>query len=345
MQIQFIQSQTMPATQMLYQAALELSPTHLLIINAHAHALLTMIREQAGHLYMQQHQKSEYNVLKQSGFPVTVTLPDHSRLYDLVLLRPGKNRQQTHAWMAEAMNRLQQNGQIIVACANHHGGKSYESSLKKMAGNIGLRSKSKCRIFSARKTATFNADLATQWINDAKPQRIDSHGLISTPGLFSWNRPDPGSSLLLRQLPALSGIGMDLCCGYGLLAEQILYNQADVEQIHLVEADRLALDCAIRNTQPWRQKIHPHWSDAASEPLPEQLDWIVCNPPFHSGQSRDVELGQSIALRACTCLRRGGQLFLVANRKLPYEHLLRSELRQCQTMIETDGFKVIKGIR
>jgi len=335
----------MSATQLLYQAALDLLPTRVLIINAHAHALLATIREQADQLDIQQHLKPEYNALENSGFPVTATLPDQSRLYDLILLQPAKNRQQTHAWMALAFNNLKEDSNIIVACANAHGAKSYESALKQLAGNIASRSKSKCRIFSARKTATFDAELAKQWIDAARPHRVDTHGLISRPGLFSWNRADTGSSLLLGQLPALSGDGMDLCCGYGLLARQILHSQTGVGQIHLLEADRLALDCAIENTQPWHDNIHPHWSDAASESLPDHLDWIVCNPPFHSGQTRDVELGQSIALRACASLKRGGILHLVANRKLPYERLLRSELRQCQTMIETDGFKVIKGIR
>jgi len=335
----------MSAIQLLYQTALDLSPSRLLIINAQADARLSEIRALVKQPDLQQQLRPAYNALNRGGFTVSATMPDPSQRYAVILLLPSKNRQQTHAWMAEAMSRLQENGQLIVACANSHGAKSYASALQQLAGNIASRSKSKCRVFSARKTATFCSELATQWIDAALPRRIENHGLIAAPGLFSWNRPDIGSSLLLEQLPELSGAGMDLCCGYGLLAAHILQRCAGVKLIHLIEADRLALDCAIRNTAPWQQSIQPHWSDAVSEPLPEQLDWVVCNPPFHSGQNRDVELGQSIALRACKSLRRKGALYLVANRKLPYERLLRTELQQCQPLIETDGFKVIKGIR
>lgn len=335
----------MKACELLYRTALETESERILVINAHAHELLFRLKQQCRHLDIQQHFKPVHAAINSIGLPVSQDWPATGKIYDMILLLPSKNKQQTHAWMAEAMDKLHDNGQIIAACANNHGAKSYESALKQLAGNTVSRSKSKCRIFSARKTSAFNAELAKQWIDTAQPHHIDSHGLISRPGLFSWDRADKGSTLLLGQLPSLTGTGMDLCCGYGLLANTILHSQARVKQIHLVEADRLALDCAIQNTQPWEQNIHPHWSDAASEALPDALDWIVCNPPFHSGQSRDVELGQSIVLHACKSLRQGGMLYLVANRKLPYERLLQSELRQCQTLIEADGFKVMQGIR
>ncbi len=355
----------MKAIELLYRAALEIRSERILVINAQAHPLLLTIKEQCSHLDIQQHFKPEFAAIEHIGLSVSPHWPDSGNMYDLILLKPSKNKQQTQAWMALAFNSLKDSGHIIVACANEHGAKSYESALEKLAGNIASRSKSKCRIFSARNSAAFNSELAKQWIDTALPCRIDSYGLISRPGLFSWNRADTGSSLLLDQLPELSGIGMDLCCGFGLLAEQVMHKQmireqmvrkqmvrkqmireqTGVEKIHLVEADILALDCAIRNTQPWQQHILSHWSDATSDPLPSDLDWVVCNPPFHTGQNRDVGLGQSIALRACASLKRGGSLYLVANRKLPYERLLQSELQSCQTLIETNGFKIIKGIR
>jgi len=339
--IHFLQSQTMTATKLLYQAALEITSERTLIINAHAHALLTAM----GAIDLQQHFKPEYAAIKNLGLPVSPMLPDSSRLYDLILLLPAKNKQQTLGWMAEVMSRLSKNGKLMFACANAHGAKSYESALKKLAGNISSRSKSKCRLCSVRKSSAFNAPLAAQWLEDARPRNIESHGMLSRPGLFSWDHADTGSSLLIKHLPVLHGIGMDLCCGYGLLTEYILHLSTDIKQIHLLDADQLALDCARQNTAAWQDIVQYHWKDAVLESLPKQLDWVVCNPPFHSGQSRDVELGQSIVLHACQSLKKGGHLYLVANRKLPYEHLIRSELRQCQILTEADGFKVIKGVR
>jgi 16S rRNA (guanine1207-N2)-methyltransferase len=143
----------------------------------------------------------------------------------------------------------------------------------------------------------------------------------------------------------LSGEGADVCCGYGLLSEHALRISAQITRLHLIEADRLALFCAEQNTASWNEKVETHWLDATTEQLPPELDWVVCNPPFHTGQSRDIELGQTIVARACRNLKRSGKLYLVANRKLPYEQILDAELKRFQILAEADGFKVMQGIR
>jgi len=339
----------MPAVELLYQAALELPPSRILVINAQPHHHLLALHKHASQLDLQQHFKPEYAAIQRMGLSVSPCLiasnHTHHNQYDVILLLPAKNKQQTYASMAEAMNKLESNGKLIVACANKYGAKSYASALKLLAGNLASRSKAKCRIFSACKSALFDHQLATQWMDTALPRRITSHGLIAQPGLFSWDHADPGSALLIQQLPQLTGSGMDLCSGYGLLSAHILQQSETITQLHLVEADHMALDCARQNTASWADSIQYHWADASRDTLPSGLDWIVCNPPFHTGQTRDVELGQTIVLRACQCLKRGGTLYLVANRQLPYEHVLRSALQPCHSRVEADGFKVITGVR
>jgi 16S rRNA (guanine1207-N2)-methyltransferase len=150
----------------------------------------------------------------------------------------------------------------------------------------------------------------------------------------------------LNHLPTLSGKVMDLCCGYGLLATHIVKNAPSVTHILLLEADSLALACAKKNVAQaitGDTEISLHHVDAASEALPKHVDVVVCNPPFHTGQTRDVELGQKIVNKACGALTHGGELYLVANRQLPYEYILNSHLRSVEILAQGDGFKVIKG--
>lgn len=335
----------MTATQLLYRSAIDgiSSDLRVAVVNAHADPLLKEIGKQCAELTVLQHFKPEYDALLRLGLNGSQTLAGE---YDLILLLPAKNKLQTLGWMAEAMLKLVDNGKIISACANNHGAKSYESSLKTLAGGVSSTSKSKCRIFSARKSVALNSEFAAQWIEDAKPRKLDSHGLISQPGLFSWDKPDIGSQLLLKHLPdSMTGIGMDLCCGYGLLSVHLLKNNPGIESLYLIEADRLALHCAELNTGDWKEKLQPHWLDAAADPLPLKLDWIVCNPPFHSGQNRDVDLGQTIIAGACKSLKRGGKLYMVANRKLPYEAVLDRMLMQHRMVIQDQRFKVIEAVK
>jgi len=135
---------------------------------------------------------------------------------------------------------------------------------------------------------------------------------------------------------------MDLCCGYGLLAEHIIQSNEDVTEMHLVEAEQLALDCAQKNLSEFNA-VKTYHLDAANEALPKHMDVVVCNPPFHTGQVRDVELGQKIVSKACGALTHGGVLYLVANRQLPYEKILDTHLREVECLVARDGFKVIRG--
>jgi 16S rRNA G1207 methylase RsmC len=83
-----------------------------------------------------------------------------------------------------------------------------------------------------------------------------------------------------------------------------------------------------------------HWHDVTTG-LPETYDAILMNPPFHTGQHADVDLGRAFLSVAAASLKRNGKLLLVANRQLPYEPLLDS-LRLAWRKVAEDGtYKVI----
>ncbi len=331
-----------PALALLLKAAISTTPKRVAFINATAHPLLLKLSQQTDACVLSQTFKPYILELHALGLSVS----DMQDQFDLVLLIPSKDKKQSLGWMAQAFEHLSEHGKLMVACENQYGAKSYESALKKLAGQVAASSKSKCRLFSAKETDSFNASLQQQWLDAAKPSIIESHGLWAQAGLFSWKTADIGSQLLLKHLPVFQGKGMDLCCGYGLLATHVLKTSPSITNMHLVEADSLALDCAQKNVakvMTGDAVINFHHLDAAQENLPKHLHFVVCNPPFHTGQSRDVELGQTIVNKACGALTHGGELYLVANRQLPYEHILKTHLREVECLAVGDGFKVIRG--
>ncbi|MDQ6995143.1 MAG: methyltransferase [Mariprofundaceae bacterium] len=335
------------AIDLLYQAGLLACQQGHKQLNVHvwhaqAHTILNQLTALTSHVMCQQNFKPESDKLKVLGIEST---HDIDGLSDLALFFPHKNKQQSLYYMAKAMQSLTEGGRIIMACANVHGAKSYQHALASLAGHADGTSKAKCRIFSARKTPHFNHDLANQCLQAGNMQHVEALGLYSQAGLFSWNHEDAGSKLLLSQLPKLSGEGMDLCCGYGLLSVHILQHHADIQHLHLVDAEWQALMCAKKNTEKWHAQCHDHYLDATIDALPNHLDWVLCNPPFHAGQTRDLSLGQAIVAKGCQSLKHGGQLWMVANRQLPYEQVLSQHLREYQIIIEANGFKIIHGVR
>lgn len=171
-------------------------------------------------------------------------------------------------------------------------------------------------------------------------QFSEALGLWTQPGVFSWDRPDPGTQRLLAVLPTLAGRGADLGCGLGLLARAVLAG-ADITRLDLVDLDRRAVEAARRNVEDPRAVFH--WADARSGPELSGLDFVVMNPPFHDLGVEDRELGQSFIRRAHRILRPGGMLWLVANRHLPYEAVLTELFRKVKPHGEGAGFKICEA--
>jgi 16S rRNA (guanine1207-N2)-methyltransferase len=168
-------------------------------------------------------------------------------------------------------------------------------------------------------------------------------GLWSQPGIFSWDRPDSGSLMLIRYLPPLKGVGADLGCGVGLLSLAALESPA-LQRISLVDIDRRAIDSARRNVLDQRAEFM--WCDVRQGMQDIQdLDFVIMNPPFHDGGAEDRTLGQAFIRVAAAVLKPGGVCWLVANRHLPYEPHLKTSFPKVRQVEQGDGFKIYEARR
>ncbi len=169
---------------------------------------------------------------------------------------------------------------------------------------------------------------------------LDDIGLWSQPGVFSWNRIDPGSAVLLDHLPPLSGQVADFGCGIGVLSKAVL-TSAKVTQLTMVDLDRRAIEMAKRNITDDRAQFV--WADVRALPTLLTYDCVVMNPPFHEGGLENQALGQSFIMTAARALKNGGICWLTANRHLPYEAILKPLFRRVTLMAEADGYKIYQA--
>ena len=174
------------------------------------------------------------------------------------------------------------------------------------------------------------------------PQRLERLGLWTQPGVFSWDRPDPGTELLSAALPPLAGRVADLGCGFGALALRVLAS-AEVSHLDLVDVDRRAIEAARRNLEDPRAAFH--WADARRDPDLQDLDFVVMNPPFHEHGREDRGLGLAFIGAAHAMLRKGGALWMVANRRLPYEAELDRLFRQVARKADQGGYKICHAVK
>ena len=166
-------------------------------------------------------------------------------------------------------------------------------------------------------------------------------GFMTRPGVFSADGPDPGSVLLAetlpRDLPARVG---DLGAGWGYLSRAIL-ERPGVQHLDVVEAERVALDCAARNLGDPRVALH--WADARDFRPARPWGAVVMNPPFHTGRDADPALGLAFVRAAHKGLAPDGVLWMVANRHLPYEPVLRDLFRMVEEKAGNGAFRVMRA--
>jgi 16S rRNA (guanine1207-N2)-methyltransferase len=139
----------------------------------------------------------------------------------------------------------------------------------------------------------------------------------------------------------------DFGAGWGYLAAELLSRSDAVSRIDLYEADFEALEAARGNLAAVRSgaKTGFFWSDLLSEPVERRYDFIVMNPPFHTGRAAEPAIGHGMILAAAHALKPGGRLYLVANRQLPYEQLLAREFRQSGETVRDARYKVLWAVR
>ena len=175
------------------------------------------------------------------------------------------------------------------------------------------------------------------------PQISPTLRLWTQPGVFSWDRVDPGTSLLLEHLAGLAGRGADRGCGVGVLALRALENPALIT-LACIDNDRRAIGAARRNIADERaQLLHADLRGPASGL--EGLDFVVMNPPFHEGGHEDRGLGLAFISAAAAILRPGGVCRMVANIALPYEGRLRAVFANVRMLAQRGGYKVYEAIR
>lgn len=266
-------------------------------------------------------------------------LTEHSTgRFSTMLFLPGKTKEEALAGFAKAHDLLDVGGRLVVAMANTAGAARFEKELGKASPLLFSVSKHKCRAFAVSNTHPWDEALLREWRELSEPQAIPGTAFITEPGVFSAKHIDPGSLLLAAHMPvSLRGNIADLGAGWGFLSHVALEKSPNISRIDLFEADSRALDCARKNVYG---NVHFHWHDV-TKGLPDVYDHIIMNPPFHTAQSKDVDLGKAFLTVAVAALKRNGTLHLVANRQLPYEAHLRELGLRSRLIAEDHAYKII----
>jgi len=160
--------------------------------------------------------------------------------------------------------------------------------------------------------------------------------LKSLPGVFSRQRVDAGTQLLLEALPQqLPTPILDFACGNGVIAKTL--HERQQPQLYACDVNPLATAAAAVNLSGANAEIF--LADGLPE-LPQAVGCIVSNPPFHTGLKTDYTIAREFITAAYSRLKRHGELYLVANSFLPWPEVIERTFGHCRQITHNNRFTV-----
>lgn len=258
----------------------------------------------------------------------TRTTPDG--VFDLAIVAVPRAKAEARALIADAAAR---SARVVVDGQKTDGIDSLLKEVRKRTEVIALVSKAHGKAF------LFEGGDFSDWADPGALTVVDD--FVTRLGVFSADRVDKASAALVAALPdKLPARLADFGAGWGYLSRHILTHEG-VKQLHVVEAESRALECARANIDDPRAVFH--WADVTTHEAKPGYDGVIMNPPFHTMRAADPALGQAFIVAAARCLAPHGHLWMVANRHLPYEATLSTHFGTVAEIGGTPSFKILQA--
>ncbi|MEV0145041.1 MULTISPECIES: methyltransferase [unclassified Nonomuraea] len=168
-------------------------------------------------------------------------------------------------------------------------------------------------------------------------------------GTFCAERLDIGTRFFLQNLPPLRGHAqvVDLGCGNGVIGLAASLTDRDAKVTFIDESyQALASAEATFRANVDADDIATYLAADGMSGLPAgTVDLVLTNPPFHTHRARTDATAWRMFNGSRAALRRGGELWVVANRHLGYHVKLRRLFGNCEVAASDRKFVVLRAVK
>lgn len=284
----------------------------------------------------------EYFQSKQAAVSFGTDVPEGE--FDQAVIFVPKSKELLNYVLYSLATRLKKGSSILLVGEKKAGIERAAKQLQPYGQAVKLDSARHCQLWQISLEHTVDAKALRDWaqtyhINTPKGELE----ICALPGVFSQNRLDVGTAVLLPYLQQVtSGKIADFGCGAGVISAYLAKLNPS-NRIFAMDVDAFAL--ASTQMTFAQNQLEPEQLEIKAvrgiEDAPLFLHAIVSNPPFHQGIQTDYNASENLCKTARRHLKSGGELWIVANRFLNYPMLIEQQFKACQIKTDEQGFKVL----
>jgi 23S rRNA (guanine1835-N2)-methyltransferase len=330
-----------------YQESGALAGKRILIVNDSFGALGCALLGQAITSYTDSYVSARAASINSGGkVPLIHRLEDLQGPYDFVLLRIPKNMSSFEDLLCHIRQHLHAGSKLISGYMLKHQADSAFELLNRLIGETrtSLAQKKARLIFCDFQKAT--ADVTNPY-----PISVSIPGFeipfVHHSNLFSREKLDIGTRFFLEHLPP-GGFQrvLDLGCANGVIgiAAKKLNPGAEI-----IFADDSAM--AVESAQANFENHFPGesaqflWTNCYENQKPGSLDLVLCNPPFHQGNTLGDFIARQMFKDAHHALAPGGLLRVIGNTHLHYERLLDRLFGNTEIVARNTKFTIMDAVK
>ncbi len=197
-------------------------------------------------------------------------------------------------------------------------------------------------------TATFDTNLTPVSVDLTTEYSLPgaSVELTNLPGVFSRDKLDNGTRLLLESLPTAVGDQriVDLGCGNGALGIKAAQLNPEAQLVFIDESHAAVASARLNFARAFPERQAEFLvSDGLKDMPPSSVKLVLCNPPFHQQQAVGDEAAKRLFTQSSEALDDEGSLMVVGNRHLGYHVKLRANFDKVEQLAANPKFVVLKA--
>jgi len=263
--------------------------------------------------------------------------------YDLVVIKLPKNLSFLEDILIQLTRFLPKSTPLIFSGMIKHMANGHFDLINKYIGETSTS-------LAKKKARLIFANLEKEEAQSIYPLSISipqwNKDLQNESNLFSREKLDIGTRFFLENIPRgdFKNI-LDLGCANGLIGLKAKQLNPSAT-IHFVDESYMAIKSARANYQnSFDDSAIYNWTNCYEDEDFSEVDLVLCNPPFHQGNTIGDFIAWQMFKNSFQKLQRGGKLIVIGNSHLRYNLKLKKIFGNCKIINQNKKFHILESTR